>query len=351
MLGCLPPSTPSIQMETTADQIKRISISLDRLRQNFIVSMREFEPHPSGDGDNVVGDVSDDGEDLEEVIVDGNIEEDDDEAGKGKEDELDEAKDNKEKTNKKNKKKKKKNVPPRLEDYDIDDPFIDDSEVTAAYESVFDLMLKGRDNDGDDHLDDGESDEMVLVREKSTRTMKRQLLPTDFYVYRGPIEVEVVEKYPRVCYQLTFITTNRREFDEKPKKKKSKKKNAKKASKPVANGAPKSEEPNEGAPEEKPVKAQAKKKRLRDEPSSSLPKSPKKPKQEQISLTERLSKLEAELEEKMVDDNEKPIDIGEDEEQKQNVRKFYDIEKVSSSFLFRLYANKKLMLGGRKVGD
>ena len=68
-------------------------------------------------------------------------------------------------------------------------------------------------------------------------------------------------------------------------------------------------------------------------------------------MTERLSKLEAELEEKMVDDNEKPIDIGEDEEQKQNVRKFYDIEKVSSSFLFRLYANKKLMLGGRKVGD
>ena len=51
-------------------------------------------------------------------------------------------------------------------------------------------------------------------------------------------------------------------------------------------------------------------------------------------MTERLSKLEAELEEKMIDDNEKPIDIGEDEDgQKQNVRKFYDIEKVSSSFL------------------
>lgn len=92
--------------------------------------------------------------------------------------------------------KSKKAALAKFEEYDVDDPFIDDSEVTAVYESVFDLML----NSATAETDSDTADEAALqVREASTQTTKRRLTTKDFYVYRGPIKVEVIEKYPPVA--------------------------------------------------------------------------------------------------------------------------------------------------------
>lgn len=66
------------------------------------------------------------------------------------------------------------------EDYDVDDPFIDDREVTAQYESIFQIM------DEEDT-----SNENVPNR----NNLKHNRDNLNFYVYRGPLEVDYIEKY------------------------------------------------------------------------------------------------------------------------------------------------------------
>ena len=55
-----------------------------------------------------------------------------------------------------------------IDDYDVDDPFIDDAEVTTQYESIFQL--------------DPEA------------PLKDTLPDLNFYVYRGELQVDVIEK-------------------------------------------------------------------------------------------------------------------------------------------------------------
>jgi hypothetical protein len=77
----------------------------------------------------------------------------------------------------------KKKRPLQEDDYDLEDPFIDDTEVTAQYESIFQVL--------DEEEDRGEGKE-----EGEEKKIKRIVNPDNlnFYVYRGPLEVDYVEK-------------------------------------------------------------------------------------------------------------------------------------------------------------
>lgn len=70
-------------------------------------------------------------------------------------------------------KKKKKVIRKGGEDdYDIDDPFIDDCQVTTQFESIFQLMSG-----------EGESADPSLLNQD-----------LNFYIYRGPLQVDIIEK-------------------------------------------------------------------------------------------------------------------------------------------------------------
>lgn len=74
---------------------------------------------------------------------------------------------------------------PVEEDYDLEDPFIDDAEVTAQYESIFQVL---EEDQASEHAGDKEKEEEKRV--------KRIVNPDNlnFYVYRGPLEVDYIEK-------------------------------------------------------------------------------------------------------------------------------------------------------------
>ena len=186
MLSALPMNferTPSENGNVDVDEnVQRITISLERLQNNFIISMRDFigtsttsQPAPKGDKDDVEAEVDDDRSSNDEELS---------------------QTDDPKMDIKKTKKKKSLKKAPKVEDYDVEDPFIDDSEVGAVYESVFDLMMRGGSNLPDDVEEEDEYiEEELEERDKSSAFSKRPLTMKDFYVYRGPIEVEVVEKY------------------------------------------------------------------------------------------------------------------------------------------------------------
>ncbi len=288
------------------DGMEKISISLERLQENFVVSLKEFICKQTEQGLYQAEEAEVEEPELADAV---------------------EVQDHLPDGSSKEKKKNKRNIKaPKIEDYDVEDPFIDDSEVAAVYESVFDLMLLGEDS-----RDDPDSAASVPERERSTHTAKRPLTVKDFYVYRGPIEVELVEKY-----QALFVYYNR-EFDE-PKKKKKKKKPKKsvlsKEGSSQAVGKILADDGQEATSQEPSLPKKRAKKRKPDESSTdSLQSGVKKGKRESMSLTERLQQLEAEIEEregksedvKMGDEPEEDVKSG-------NVRRFYDIDKVSIIF-------------------
>ena len=96
----------------------------------------------------------------------------------------------------------KKKVKRREVEYDLDDPFIDDSEMNGVYRSIFDLMG----GEGGDYYDDEEEDEGIEEQEKdaeeagkentanSTSNSKANVKQPSFFVYRGPLSNEVLAK-------------------------------------------------------------------------------------------------------------------------------------------------------------
>jgi hypothetical protein len=73
---------------------------------------------------------------------------------------------------------------PIEEEYDLEDPFIDDTEVIAQYESIFQVLEEEEDQLA---VQEGEGEE---------KKVKRLVNPDNlnFYVYRGPLEVDYIEK-------------------------------------------------------------------------------------------------------------------------------------------------------------
>lgn len=199
MLTALSMTTTEPSTEPLKDEnVQRITISLERLQSNFIVSMHELLGNNKEDGtkdaDNDDAEAEVEGADMDALSAgeDDNEERVNEAAG-----DVADGEDG-EKSKKKKKKRSAQRKAPKVEDYDVDDPFIDDSEVGAVYESVFDLMMRGG-GPGEEEEVSGEEDEFIedglTVRDRSTAHSKRAITMKDFYVYRGPIEVEVVEKY------------------------------------------------------------------------------------------------------------------------------------------------------------
>lgn len=188
--------------------VKSISVPLESLLQNYVVSYAELLNPGKKDEEHQKVEEDDDEEDNSER------ESNDDEEGE-KAPQIDgEGEEKKEKDKKKKKKKKKQqnkdNYDKFVGEYDLDDPFIDDDEVAVAYESVFDLMdFDGSDFDEDGEgssfdsmdgeMDEAEREHRMERREKRRAAKKTGRDPSkpplrDFYVYRGDLQVEVVSK-------------------------------------------------------------------------------------------------------------------------------------------------------------
>lgn len=320
------------QPATTPNELERISISLEQLQSNFVVSMKEFLKRPGSEKPS----HEEEGDDVEEEEEEAEVDDEPDfiEKHHHHHSALNETK--------RVKKKKETKKAPKLEDYDINDPFIDDSEMTAVYESVFDLMMKAEHHSGEDATDEEGID--VPEREQSTEKSKRALTAKDFYVYRGPIEIELVEKY---CFKTQHFVYSSlfREFDEpkRRKKKKTKKPASKKADKEQQQQQQQSDKVDSSQPsltaahKKDGERSRKRKNSFSDTPSLEARKADKKV-GSSTSLTERLQQLEAEIEERegKLDDvamNDEP----DDESKVGNVRRFYDIDKVCCSFpLFTL---------------
>jgi hypothetical protein len=82
------------------------------------------------------------------------------------------------------------------DEYDMEDPFIDDQDAPnrGQYESVLLPLLS--------HDADGHNDEEEGGGAKANWTGD-----VNFYVYRGPLEVDVIEKYKSVTHILSLMCT------------------------------------------------------------------------------------------------------------------------------------------------
>ncbi len=86
-------------------------------------------------------------------------------------------------------KPKRKTIKKRREiEYDLDDPFIDDSEMNEVYRSVFDLMGEGAAVDMSD-LSENEEEKGETAAE-AVNPIKQP----SFFVYRGPLSNEILAK-------------------------------------------------------------------------------------------------------------------------------------------------------------
>ena len=87
-----------------------------------------------------------------------------------------------------NTKPKKKPSKKRREiEYDLDDPFIDDSEMNEVYRSVFDLMGEGG------GLSEVEEETRSGAEEAEEAALGSVKQPS-FFVYRGPLSNEILAK-------------------------------------------------------------------------------------------------------------------------------------------------------------
>lgn len=74
-------------------------------------------------------------------------------------------------------------------EYDYDDPFIDDSEITDVYQSVFELMRGGGSGPRD-----GEDESAEEAEEESNKKEKGPVKERNFFVYRGTMTPEILAK-------------------------------------------------------------------------------------------------------------------------------------------------------------
>lgn len=91
------------------------------------------------------------------------------------------------------KKMKKKKITKKMKelDYDLDDPFIDDSEITDVYQSVFELM-RGNGGGGGGTGDGHDSED--AKNEDSKLKLKSKKREGNFFVYRGTMTPEILAK-------------------------------------------------------------------------------------------------------------------------------------------------------------
>ncbi len=91
------------------------------------------------------------------------------------------------KSNSKSKTKSSRKIIKEM-DYDLDDPFIDDSEITDLYQSVFELMRGGHERESDDEEEEGS---------QNNGNEKNNLVaapPSRYFVYRGTMTPEIMAK-------------------------------------------------------------------------------------------------------------------------------------------------------------
>ena len=77
-------------------------------------------------------------------------------------------------------------------DYDLDDPFIDDSEITDIYQSVFDLMRGKTDETETENENDTDTDSERKSCNNSNQSSS--LREQNFFVYRGIMSSEILAK-------------------------------------------------------------------------------------------------------------------------------------------------------------
>jgi hypothetical protein len=93
---------------------------------------------------------------------------------------------------KKSKRNKKVSRKMKELEYDYDDPFIDDSEITDVYQSVFELMRGG--GIGCDGDQEGESEEDFDKERRNCESSKVKTKERNFFVYRGTMTPEILSK-------------------------------------------------------------------------------------------------------------------------------------------------------------
>lgn len=115
-------------------------------------------------------------------------------------------------------------------EYDLDDPFIDDTEASKSYVSIFDLMAGRTANFDEDELDQ-ESDkdehnapmegkkEFDLLTGPKKQTMSSSLVRAeDFFVYQGPLQEKIEKEFcPPIERKNKKSTTNRTNLKKKKK--------------------------------------------------------------------------------------------------------------------------------------
>ena len=92
----------------------------------------------------------------------------------------------------KNGKKKKRKILKKAKEleYDLEDPFIDDSEITDIYQSVFELMRCGT-LEAEEEDEEGKEN---LKRAKSNVSIGKPKRTRNFFVYRGTMTPEILSK-------------------------------------------------------------------------------------------------------------------------------------------------------------
>lgn len=88
------------------------------------------------------------------------------------------------------KKKKKARGRQRKEvEYDLDDPFIDDSDMNEVYRSVFDLM-----GEAPEFIESDNGEMPANEQENGAAKQSKSQKTPNFFVYRGPLSNEILAK-------------------------------------------------------------------------------------------------------------------------------------------------------------
>lgn len=91
------------------------------------------------------------------------------------------------------KKKRKLSKKAKELEYDLDDPFIDDSEITGVYQSVFELMRSGGKGEEEEEEEDNEGESGSQASSTKARAKAHKTI-RNYFVYRGTMTPEILSK-------------------------------------------------------------------------------------------------------------------------------------------------------------
>lgn len=152
-----------------------------QLKSSYLVNLRELSKAERGMKEEELPAA------VEASESEAEAEADDEETGNADAAEDAEAKD----TGDEGKKKKKKGRGRQRKEveYDLDDPFIDDSDMNEVYRSVFDLMGEAPEfiESDNEEMPENEQENAAPKQSKSQKT-------PNFFVYRGPLSNEILAK-------------------------------------------------------------------------------------------------------------------------------------------------------------